>query len=48
MVPLLAHARAQTWQQSDEVLQMEIARQDRTVNRTVGKVPIEIWDAHSP
>ena len=47
LVTLLAHARAQTWQQSDEVLQMEIARQNRTVNRTVGKVPIEIWDAQS-
>jgi len=46
-VTLLAHARAQTWQQSDEVLQMEIARQNRTVNRTLGKVPIEIWDAQS-
>ena len=44
---LLAHARAQTWSQADEVLQMEIARQNRTVNRTLGKAPLEIWDAQS-
>ncbi len=44
---LLAHARAQTWHQSEEVLQMEIARQNRTINRTLGKVPLEIWEAQS-
>ena len=47
LVTLLAHARAQTWRQSDAVLQMEIARQNRTVNRTLGKIPIEIWEAQS-
>lgn len=47
LVTLLAHARAQTWSQADEVLQMEIARQNRTVNRTLGKAPLEIWDAQS-
>jgi hypothetical protein len=47
LVTLLAHARAQTWRQSDEVLQMEIAGQNRTVNRTLGKVPLRIWDAQS-
>ena len=47
LVTLLAHARAETWRQSDDVLQMEIARQNRTVNRTLGNVPLEIWEAQS-
>ena len=47
LVTLLAHARAFTSQQSHEVLQMEIARQNRTINRTMDKAPLEIWDAQS-
>ena len=47
LATLLAHAHAETWRQSDAVLQMEIARQNRTVNRTLGKAPLEIWEAQS-
>ena len=47
LVTLLAHARAQNWRQADEILQMEIARQNRTVHRTLGKAPLEIWEAQS-
>jgi len=44
LVTLLAHAKATNWQHADEILQMEIARQNRTVNRSIGKIPLEIWD----
>jgi len=47
LVTLLAHARAQTWRQADDILQMEIARQNRTVNRSFAAIPIEIWQAQS-
>jgi hypothetical protein len=48
LVTLLAHARAETYQQSHDVLQMEIARQNRTINRTIHKMtPLEIWNAQS-
>ena len=47
LVTLLAYARAHTWQQSDEILQMEIARQNRTIQRTLGQRPLAIWDAQS-
>ncbi len=44
LVTLLAHARARTWRQAEEVLQMEIARRNRTLNRSFGRIPIEIWE----
>jgi hypothetical protein len=47
LVTLLAHARAHSWRQSDAVLQMEIARQNRTVHRSLGNVPLEIWETQS-
>ncbi len=47
LVTLLAHASAKTWPQADEILQMEIARQNRTVNRSTGKVPLHLWEAQS-
>ena len=47
LVTLIAHARARTWQQSEDIIQMEIARQNRTVNRTLGKAPLEIWETQS-
>jgi hypothetical protein len=47
LVTLLAHARAETYQQSHEVLQMEISRQNRSRNRILDKAPLEIWDAQS-
>jgi hypothetical protein len=44
LVTLLAHARVQTWERADEVLQMEIHRQNRTVQRSTGWVPLEVWE----
>jgi len=44
LVTLLAHARAETAAQAGTILQMEIARQNRTVNRSTGKVPLEVWE----
>lgn len=46
LVTLFAHARVQTAEQADEILQMEIARQNRTpLNRSTGKVPIDVWES---
>lgn len=47
LVTLLAHARVTTWLQADEILQMEIARQNRTVNRSTGRIPLEVWEEQS-
>ncbi len=47
LITLLAHARATTWGQAHEVLQMEIARRNRTVNRSFGRIPIEVWEEQS-
>ncbi|MEI6336948.1 MAG: hypothetical protein WCQ57_00010 [Verrucomicrobiota bacterium] len=47
LVTLLAHARATTWMQADVVLQMEIARQNRTVNRSTGHRPLQVWEEQS-
>jgi hypothetical protein len=44
MVTLLAYAKAHTWRQADEILQMELARQNRTRNRSIDKIPIESWE----
>ncbi len=44
LVTLLDHAGIRTWQQADEILQMEINRRNRTVNRSTAKVPIEVWE----
>lgn len=43
LLTLMAHARVQTWEQADEVLQMEISRQNRTRQRSTGLVPLEVW-----
>lgn len=42
LVTLLAHAQVRRGEQADEVLQMEIARQNRTRSRSTGKIPLEI------
>jgi hypothetical protein len=44
LVTLLAHQRVETWEQADEILQMEINRQNRKVLRSTGKVPAEVWE----
>ena len=47
LVTLLSHARATTWKQADVILQMEIARQNRTVNRSTGSRPLHLWQEQS-
>ena len=44
MVTLLAYAKAATPEHADEILQMEIVRQNRTVNRSTSLVPLAAWD----
>lgn len=44
LVTLLAHEKAETWKQADELLQIEIARQNRKILRSTGKVPAEVWE----
>lgn len=45
MVTLLAHAKAANERQAEEVLQMEIQRQNRTLSRATGQAPETIWRA---
>jgi hypothetical protein len=44
MVTLLAYAKAVTAEHAEEILQMEIGRQNRTVNRSTSLVPLAAWD----
>ena len=44
LVTLLAHAGVSDWKQADPILQMEIERQNRTLRRSTGKIPSEIWE----
>lgn len=44
LITLLAHAKVKTYEQADEVLQMEIIRQNLTRQRSTNRVPLEIWD----
>ncbi len=44
LVTLLAHAKAVDYPAADVVLQMEIRRQNQTINRSTGKVPLEVWE----
>lgn len=44
LVPLMAHAKVTTWEQADELLQMEIGRQNGRILRSTGKVPAEVWE----
>jgi hypothetical protein len=44
LVTLMAHEKVSSWQHADEILQMEIKRQNRKTLRTTGKVPAEVWD----
>jgi hypothetical protein len=47
MVTLLAHARVTNELQADDVLQMEILRQNLKVKRTTGQVPTAVWAQQS-
>jgi hypothetical protein len=44
LVTLFAHEKVENWNQADELLQMEIERQNRKVLRSTGKVPAEVWE----
>ena len=43
LVALLAHAGVGNYPAANEILQMEIQRQNRTLLRSTGRVPMEIW-----
>jgi len=43
LVTLLAHANVRDWQHADEVLQMEINRQNLTISRSTGARPNDLW-----
>ena len=43
LVTLLAHAKVQTWEHADVILQMEISRQNRTRQRSTGLIPLDVW-----
>jgi hypothetical protein len=47
LVTLLAHARVGDWKHADEILQMEINRQNQTVSRSTGKAPMVIWQSQA-
>lgn len=44
LVALLAHAGAGTYVAANEILQMEIHRQNRAILRSTGRVPMDIWE----
>ncbi len=44
IITLLAHAKVATWEHADEILQMDIHRLNRTIQRSTGKVPLEVWE----
>lgn len=44
MVTLSAHAKTSSWAEADEVLQMEIARQNSKKCRSTHSVPVEVWE----
>jgi hypothetical protein len=43
IVTLMAHANVRDWHHADELLQMEITRQNQTKNRSTGLVPDTVW-----
>lgn len=44
LVTLLNHAGVTRWDHADELLQMELQRQNGKVLRSTGKVPAEVWE----
>jgi hypothetical protein len=44
LVTLMAHERVADWRHADELLQMEIRRQNGKRLRSTGKVPAEVWE----
>lgn len=43
MVTLLAHAKVRDFKAADQILQMEIERQNRTRQRSTGRIPLHVW-----
>jgi len=43
LIPLLAHAKVASFQPADEILQMEIQRQNNALLRSTGRIPAEVW-----
>jgi hypothetical protein len=43
LLTLMAHAQVKSWKDADEILQMEIRRQNNKLSRSTGKVPAEVW-----
>jgi hypothetical protein len=44
LVTLLSHAKVTTPQHADQVLQMELQRQNCTRQRSTGRVPLTVWE----
>ena len=44
LVTLMAHAGVNSWEEADEILQMDIRRQNNKTNRSIGKVPARVWE----
>jgi hypothetical protein len=44
LVTLLAHAKATTRGHADDILQMELQRQNRTRQRSTGLIPLTVWE----
>jgi len=47
LVTLLAHAKVNTWKDANELLQMEIDRQNNRISRATGKAPLAIWNTQT-
>ncbi len=45
LVTLMAHAEVKTWKHADDILQLEIRRQNSKVNRSTGKIPAQVCAA---
>lgn len=43
LVTILAHQKVSDWKMADDILQMEILRQNAKVLRSTGKVPGDLW-----
>lgn len=43
LVTILAHQKAKDWKMANDVLQMEILRQNAKVLRSTGKIPDDLW-----
>lgn len=44
LVTLMAHAGTNDRESADAILQMEIQRQGRKIQRTTGRIPAEVWE----